>query len=95
LEIFAGTDNAYRLAKKYKVKTVFGTDVLFEARIASRLGAILAKMVRWYTPAEVLKMATANNGQLMALSGFIDPYPGKLGAVEEGRTHSNWASGLS
>ena len=29
-------------------------------------------------------MATANNGELMALSGFINPYPGKLGVVEEG-----------
>ena len=44
----------------------------------------LAKMVRWYTPAEALKMATADNGELMALSGFINPYPGKLGVVEEG-----------
>src|SRR6185369_9779993 len=82
--VFAGTDYAYELAKKYKIKTAFGSDVLFSARIASRQGAILAKMVRWYTPAEALKMATADNGQLMALSGFINPYPGKLGAVEEG-----------
>ena len=29
-------------------------------------------------------MATADNGALMALSGFINPYPGRLGAVEEG-----------
>src|SRR5215831_363704 len=84
LEVFAGTDNAYTLAKKYKVKTAFGTDILFDARIASRQGAILAKMVRWYTPAEALEMATADNGELMALSGFINPYPGKLGVVEEG-----------
>ena len=84
LQVFAGTDNAYRLAKKYGVKTAFGTDVLFDARIASRQGAILAKMVRWYTPAETLKMATADNAELMALSGFINPYPGKLGVIEEG-----------
>jgi imidazolonepropionase-like amidohydrolase len=84
LEVFAGTDNAYNLAKKYNVKTAFGTDILFDARLAARQGAILAKMVRWYTPAEALKMATADNGELMALSGFINPYPGKLGVVEEG-----------
>jgi imidazolonepropionase-like amidohydrolase len=84
LEVFAGTDNAYQLAKKYKVKTAFGSDVLFDARIASRQGAILAKLARWYTPAEALEMATADNGELMALSGFINPYPGKLGVVEEG-----------
>src|SRR5580704_7927627 len=84
LEVFAGTDNAYKLARKYNVKTAFGTDILFDARLASRQGAILAKMTRWYTPAEALKMATADNGELMALSGFINPYPGKLGVVEEG-----------
>jgi imidazolonepropionase-like amidohydrolase len=84
LEVFAGTDNAYKLARKYNVKTAFGTDILFDARLAARQGAILAKMVRWYTPAETLKMATADNGELMALSGFINPYPGKLGIVEEG-----------
>ena len=83
-EVFAGTDNAYKLAKKYKIKTAFGTDILFDARWASRQGAILAKMVRWYAPGEALRMATADNGELMALSGFINPYPGKLGVVEEG-----------
>jgi imidazolonepropionase-like amidohydrolase len=82
--VFAGTDNAYKLARKYKAKTAFGTDFLFDASLASRQGAMLAKMVRWYTPAEALKMATADNGELMALSGFINPYPGKLGVVEEG-----------
>ena len=83
-EVFAGTENAYRLAKKYKIKTAFGTDILFDARVASRQGAILTRMMRWYTPAEALKMATADNGELMALSGFINPYPGKLGVIEEG-----------
>jgi imidazolonepropionase-like amidohydrolase len=82
--VFAGTDNAYKLARKYKIKTAFGTDLLFDEKIASRQGAQLAKLVRWYTPAEALKMATVDNGELMALCGFINPYPGKLGVVEEG-----------
>src|SRR3984893_799751 len=84
LAVFAGTDNAYKLAKKYKIKTAFGTDILFDARVAGRQGAILPTMVRWDTPGEALKMARADNGDLMALSGFINPYPGKLGVVEEG-----------
>lgn len=84
LQVFAGTDNAYRLAKKYKVKTAFGTDILFDARLAGRQGAQLAKMVRWYTPAEALKMATGDNGRLLELSGIMNPYPGKLGVIEEG-----------
>jgi imidazolonepropionase-like amidohydrolase len=84
LQVWAGTENAYRLAKKYNIKTAFGTDILFDPDAANRQGAYLAKMVRWYTAAEALKMATADNGELMALSGFINPYPGKLGVVEEG-----------
>ncbi|HEV7544556.1 MAG TPA: amidohydrolase family protein [Reyranella sp.] len=84
LEVIAGTDRAYALAKRYKIKTAFGTDVLFDARLAGRQGAQLAKLVRWYASGEALKMATGDNGQLLALSGLRSPYPGKLGVVEEG-----------
>lgn len=84
LEMFNGTDTAYALAKKHKVKTAWGTDTLFDAKAAATQGAQLAKMVRWYTPAEVLKMATADNAELLALSGLRSPYEGKLGVVEAG-----------
>jgi imidazolonepropionase-like amidohydrolase len=84
LEVAAGTDKVYGLAKKYKLKTAFGTDILFDAKAASHQGAMLARMVRWYTPAEALRMATATNGELLRLSGPRNPYPGKLGVVEEG-----------
>ena len=41
-------------------------------------------MIRWYTPAEVLKMATADNAELLAMSGERSPYQGKLGVIEVG-----------
>jgi imidazolonepropionase-like amidohydrolase len=47
-------------------------------------GKIVAKMQRWYAPQEILKMVTHDNAQLLKLSGPRDPYPGKLGVVEEG-----------
>ena len=84
LEMWAGTENAYGLAKKYKNKTAFGTDILFDPEAANRQGSYITRLIRWYTPAEALKMVTADNGELMALSGFINPYPGKLGVVQEG-----------
>jgi imidazolonepropionase-like amidohydrolase len=84
LEMFNGTDNAYALARKFKIKTAWGTDTLFDAAVAATQGAQLAKMVRWYAPAEVLKMATADNAELLALSGLRSPYAGKLGVVQEG-----------
>ena len=83
-EVYAGTDKVYTLAKKYKIKTAFGTDVLFSHALAKRQGALLAALARWHTPAEVLKMATADNAQLLALSGPRNPYAGKVGIVEEG-----------
>ena len=84
LQVAEGTDKAYALARKYKVNTAWGSDILFSAAIARTQGASLAKMTRWYTPAEVLKMATADNARLLGLSGKRSPYPGKLGVVEEG-----------
>jgi imidazolonepropionase-like amidohydrolase len=79
-----GTDNAYRLAIKHKALVAFGTDTLFDARLAARQGAQLAKLARWYSPAELLQQATVRNAELLALSGPRNPYPGRLGVVEEG-----------
>ncbi len=83
-EVFAGTEQTYALAKKYRLKTAFGTDVLFSQALAARQNHILASLTRWYTPAETLIMATGTNAQLLALSGKRSPYAGRVGAVEEG-----------
>jgi imidazolonepropionase-like amidohydrolase len=37
-----------------------------------------------HTRAQVLKMATADNAELLAMSGPRNPYPRKLGVIEEG-----------
>ncbi|HEY1655988.1 MAG TPA: amidohydrolase family protein [Candidatus Tumulicola sp.] len=84
VQMLEGTDAAYELAKKYRIKTAWGTDILFDAKLAKRQGAMLAKLARWYAPADILKMATADNGELLATSGPRNPYPGKLGVIEEG-----------
>jgi imidazolonepropionase-like amidohydrolase len=84
LQMYAGTDSAYAMAKRHGVKTAWGTDILFDAEAARRQNRELTKMVRWYTPAEVLRMATSGNAGLLALSGLRSPYPGRLGVVVEG-----------
>lgn len=84
LLIVEGTDRAYALAKKHEVKLAWGTDTLFDARLASRQGKQLAKMSRWFTAAEVLQMATSQNAALLAMSGERNPYPGRLGVIKEG-----------
>ncbi len=83
-EVQAGTDTAYELAKKYNVKTAWGTDILFDAAAVAFQNTALVNMKRWYAPAEVLKMATADNAELLALSGPRNPYPGMLGVVQPG-----------
>jgi imidazolonepropionase-like amidohydrolase len=83
-EVWPGIARTYELAKKYKLKTAWGTDVLFSRVLAQQQGAILASLAGWYTPAEALVMATSTNAELLALSGKRNPYPGKLGVVEEG-----------
>ena len=84
LQMIAGTDNAYHLAIKHRVHVAFGTDTLFDAKLATRQGAQLAKLTRWYSAAEVLQKATVRNAELLALSGPRNPYPGRLGVVAEG-----------
>jgi imidazolonepropionase-like amidohydrolase len=80
----AGTATAYALAKRHGIRTAFGTDVLFSPADAGKQGGMLVLLSRWYTNAEILKMATADNAELLALSGQRNPYPGKLGVVEAG-----------
>jgi len=84
LQCVAGLDNVVALTKKYKVKTAFGTDLLFDPGLAAKQGRFLAKLQKWYTPYEALKMATSGNAELFKLSGPRDPYPGKLGVIQEG-----------
>lgn len=84
LEMYGGTDTAYRLARKHKLKIAWGSDTLFDAEKSAAQGAQLAGMVRWFTPAEALRIATSGNAELLALSGQRSPYAGKLGVVQEG-----------
>ena len=83
-ELYAGTDRAFALAKQHRVKIAFGTDKLFDARAAALQGTYLVRMKRWFTPVEVLRMATSGNAELLALSGNRSPYAGKLGVIEAG-----------
>ena len=83
-QVYDGVDNVYKLARKYKLKTAFGTDVLFSSALAAQQGALLASLTRWYSPSEVLVMATGTNGELLRLSGERSPYKGNIGVVREG-----------
>lgn len=78
-----GTENAYRLAIKHRVKLAWGTDTLFAPGTVPRMNFKLTKLTRWFSPGEVLRIATGRNGELLALSGERSPY-GRVGVIEAG-----------
>jgi imidazolonepropionase-like amidohydrolase len=84
MQVVNGTNAIYGYVKKYKIKTAFGTDILFAPALAQRQGQGIVDLTRWFTPAEALAQATSANGELLALSGLRNPYPGKLGVIEQG-----------
>lgn len=82
LQVAKGTDRAYELARAHGVKVAFGTDLLFTGTTGSTQTARMVSLQRWYTAGEILQMATAHNGELLALSGPRYPYPGPVGVIE-------------
>jgi imidazolonepropionase-like amidohydrolase len=84
LMVSTGTDRAFELAKKHKAKVAFGTDILGRGTVGNHQNALLVSMQRWYSPGEVLQIATRNNGQLLALAGPRYPLEGPVGVIEEG-----------
>ena len=84
LQMYEGTDAAYRLAKKYNVKIAWGVDSLLDAEATRRQNEFITRMTKWFAPAEILTMVTSNNAELLSLSGPRNPYPGTIGAVQEG-----------
>ena len=83
-QVIDGTDNAFKWAKEYGVKLAWGTDYLFDPRQNAKQAADILKLKQWFAPAEILKMVTHDNAQLLALSGPRNPYPGQLGVVATG-----------
>jgi len=85
IQVTDGTDHVYKAAKKLGVKMAFGTDIVWTPGLDVKEGKFLAKLQRWFTPYEALKMATSTNAELLAMSGPRNPYKeGELGVVKEG-----------
>lgn len=62
----------------------WGTDFLFNPAQNKNQNSDILKLKAWFTPVEMLKLMTHDNAQLLVLSGPRNPYPGKLGVIEEG-----------
>ena len=83
-QVTDATDTLYPRVKKFGVKIAFGSDLLFNPPSENQ-GAQLARLGNWYSPFEVLKIATSQNAELLEMSGPRHPYrEGKLGVIAEG-----------
>ena len=82
--VIQGQNKIWPLAKQLGVKLAWGTDFLFEPGLNPEQNSYLLRLQPWFTPAEILKLATHDNAQLLALSGPRSPYAGTLGVVREG-----------
>jgi len=79
-----GLDNLMKYCIKHNAKVGFGSDLLMDLEIKKTLNTEFTNRTKWFTNAEILKQATAINGEILALSGPRNPYPGKIGVIEEG-----------
>ena len=83
-EVARGTVRAFEMGQSEGVNMAFGTDILMNPGASRSQGRQLAKLSRFMSPLEALRMATGNAGDLLAMSGPRDPYLGRLGVIAEG-----------
>lgn len=82
--VLEGQATVWPMARRLGVKLAWGTDFLFEPELNREQNAYILRLKPWFTPAEILKLVTHDNAQLLALSGPRSPYPGTLGVVKVG-----------
>jgi len=73
-QAYAGLDNVFKTAKKIGFENiVFGSDIITDMAMVRRAPKELTHRAKWFTPAEVLKQATYNGGELLQLSKWYNP----------------------
>jgi imidazolonepropionase-like amidohydrolase len=84
-QVAEGTPQAIEWAKKYGVKILWGTDVFFGDDAFVNFRQEFAYRDDFFTPIEQMQQVTGNNGEILGLSGWKNPYPhGDLGMIKEG-----------
>lgn len=82
--VIEGQERLWPMAKRLGVKLAWGTDFLFEPDVNPEQNSYILRLTPWFTAAEILKLVTHDNAQLLALSGLRAPYRGELGVVRAG-----------
>lgn len=84
-QAYAATEQMFKTAKKIGMEKIsFGSDIITNPEKMKEINNEFKLRSQWFTPVEVPRQATSLSGELLALSGRRNPYPGKLGVIEEG-----------
>ena len=84
LQLAEGAPQAMRWAKRHGVKILWGTDVFFGDDAFRNFRQEFAYRDDVFTPSEQMQQMTGNNGEILKLAGWKDPYPhGDLGVIAE------------
>jgi imidazolonepropionase-like amidohydrolase len=78
--------NFVEIMNTVQPKMVLAVDIVFLTGAAARAGRDFEKFAfaRFFGNLQALRSMTSVPGELMALTGKNNPYPGKLGVIEEG-----------
>jgi imidazolonepropionase-like amidohydrolase len=78
--------NFVDIINKVKPKLVMAVDIVFLTGVPARSARDFEKyaFARFFGNLQTLRSLTSVGGELMALTGRNNPYPGKLGVIEEG-----------
>jgi imidazolonepropionase-like amidohydrolase len=82
-----GTAFVYETAKKIpNLKVTYGTDLFFVPQdVFAEQTKMMERLLKWYEPVDILRMATGTASELFKMSGLRNPYTeGDLGVVKEG-----------
>jgi len=82
---FARIDQMFTIAKEIGFENiVFGSDIISSPKDIENLLGEFTQRAKWFSNIEILRQATSKGGELLALSGAMNRYPGKLGVIEKG-----------
>ncbi len=86
MQIMENAETWVKLAKEYEINLGFGTDIVVSSLHASRgiRDFQMGQFDESFGAFRTVKAMTSDNGRLMALTGKNNPYPKKLGVIEDG-----------
>lgn len=80
-QVLAGQDNLLALIKKYKIKTGFGTDLVFG--LYPLINQEFAARAPYFSNAEIMRQATSESAEIVRMCGKLNRH-GNFGEIREG-----------